>query len=59
MINPYQEELEEVTKLLDEALEKLDEASKSKLWSYTREYELGKLDTAKDILKGLLDELKS
>lgn len=50
-------ELEEkrVRELLKAALALLEEAVNSKIWSYTREYELGKLDVAKSILA---EELK-
>lgn len=44
--------------LIKEALTKTKEAMSSHYWSYTREYELGKLDVVKSILSATLDELE-
>lgn len=48
---------EGVGQLLNKALEQIEEAMKSQLWSYTREHELGRLDVAKYAIKAVLEDL--
>lgn len=43
--------------LLEEALSNLKTAMSSNRWSYTQEYQLGKLDVAKSILKSSIEEI--
>lgn len=47
-----------VRELLEAALASLEDAMQSGIWSYTREYELGKLAVAESILAEELKELK-
>ena len=48
---PGAEEEARIKQLLEIALAKLNEAMESPIWSYTREFELGKLDVVKSILE--------
>ena len=46
-----------MNKLLDEILEKLDLAINDESWSYTQEYWMGILDSAKILIKKVKDDL--
>ena len=52
-------ELEEkrVSELLESALASVKEAMDSSIWSYSREYELGRLDVARSILEAEVETL--
>ena len=60
MLKPEEVKVEEgrLQTLIGEALAKVKEAASSNYWSYTREYQLGKLDIAKLTLQGILDDLQ-
>jgi len=50
-------EQQRLYKLLKSALSLVEEVCASDYWSYTQEYQLGKLDVAKSIQKEVLEEV--
>ena len=51
-------EQQRLHKLTKSALSLIEEVRASDFWSYTREYQQGKLEVAKDILTSTLEELQ-
>lgn len=60
MLKPDEVKVEQqrLHKLLKSALSLVEEVCTSDYWSYTREYQLGKLDIAKSVLKDASGELE-
>lgn len=56
MKDPIAEQVR-VKKLLEIALANVQEAMESPIWSYTREFDLGRLDVVKSILEAEIQEL--
>ena len=55
----YKQEEAKVRRLLTQALGNIEEASASDLWSYTREYWLGKLMAARESLADVVKHLRA
>ena len=53
----YKEQEKLVRELLEKALANIKEAMSSDLWYMTREYQLGKLDVAKALIRSAVEEL--